>query len=193
MTNEEREAAAASRGAARAALLEKISRKKFKRERASAEEDRMNTPCEVHESDLRRYRAERDAAVHEREALKAHLLVEHEKLAQLQRQCARLERERDELAAQLAALRAEVRGPLALFDADSDEDPSRDDVHSALLMLRDALADTAPAAEAHTRRVQAEALESAAEAFALARREHRDVQHADSWLRARAAEIRGGR
>lgn len=96
----------------------------------------MRSACEVHESDLRRYRAERDAAVHERDALKAHLLVEHEKAAQLQRQCARLERERDELAAQLAALREACRGVAG---------------HAA---IHEVLADAAPAVDAYTHRAQ---------------------------------------
>lgn len=58
---------------------------------------------------------------------------------------------------------------------------------------RAALADTATAAEAYTRRVRAEALEAAGDAYEC------DEDHDDTggvcpkrWLRARAAEIRGG-
>lgn len=149
----------------------------------------MNNPCEVHEHDLRRYRAERDAAVHEREALKAHLLVEREKAA-------RLERERDALAAQLAALHAQVHEVVrhrdavpALEDAERRARATRggcpdegwgDDAPPSWQAWRDArqrldeakraimvgvgafsLADTAPAAEAYTKCVQAEECERA--------------------------------
>lgn len=112
-------------------------------------------------------------------------------------------RERDELAAQLAALR-EAAGPAAQAEYASDEETRT---------LRIALAASAPAVEAYTRRVQAEALESAATVFrgnqkrcearlpveivdvADARRE----ALAEAWCAAasecevRARELRGGR
>lgn len=97
--------------------------------------------------------------------------------------------ERDELAAQLAALR-EAAGPAAQAEYATDEETRA---------LRIALADTAAAVEAYTRRVQAEALESAAdsvcdhEQLAEGRTLAAERTSLQRWLRARAAEIRGGR
>ena len=107
---------------------------------------------------------------------------------------ARIADERDEARAQLAALHEARSRLLALFDADSDEDPLRDDLHRELAGLRDAAFDHA--VEAYTRRVQAEALESAAGALDPVDGNSLECDEREGvpdWLRARAAEMRGGR
>lgn len=131
---------------------------------------------------------------------------------------------RDALAAQLAALHAQVHKVVRNRDAvpalEEDERRARatrggcpdegwgDDAPPSWQAWRDArqrldeakraimvgvrafsLADIAPAAEAYTRRVQAEALESAADAI-----DYTNVPtDVWQWLRARAAKIRSGR
>lgn len=106
----------------------------------------------------------------------AALDVEREKVA-------RLERERDELAAHLAALRAEVRDVLA-------EPHAYIGNRERTVLTCAVAAATAPAVEAYTRRVQAEALESAADRHDA---EHPGWPQSGAWLRARARELRGGR
>lgn len=127
---------------------------------------------------------------------------------------ARLERERDELAAQLAALREAATGA-ARFWTDAPAPISHDGMNAVVQALFDALSASAPAVEAYTRRVQAEALESAADEieargeatrhpWMLGPSEHNpsgtvltDAGAAKCdearWLRARARELRGGR
>lgn len=94
--------------------------------------------------------------------------------------CAR--RERDEIAAQLAALRDAARSYREVAEVpagnlDTVQDVARDALDAAL-------AASAPAVEAYTRRVQAEAFESAAPHLLVL------VRH---FLRDRAAKLRGGR
>lgn len=115
------------------------------------------------------------------------------------------ERERDAARAQLAALREAAARYVHSLGEDEETHPtlgrvfvSRDD-DGAEDALDEALADTAPAVEAYTRRVQAEALESAAdsvcdhEQLAEGRTLAAERTSLQRWLRARAAEIRGGR
>lgn len=114
-----------------------------------------------------------------------------------QRRAEKAERGRDELAAQLAALREAAARYVHSLGEDEETHPtlgrvfvSRDD-DGAEDALDEALADTAPAVEAYTRRVQAEALESAAK---RANAEGGEEAHSWAlWMMERAAEIRGGR
>lgn len=143
----------------------------------------------------------------------------------------RCERERDELAAQLAALRdcasadgTTISGPCGvcvrcLRDGRASAHARAASVEAQLAALREAwmrydrscamtalhdpdarvawdraLAASAPAVEASTKRVQAEALESAAEAYSEEDDgEPRGTRQTCAWLRRRARELRGGR
>lgn len=173
MTNEEREAAAAIRREARVALREKISRLEQEREEA----------------------LEQLAAVHEKtiDALLDRNDAERKKVAELTR-------ERDALAAQLAALHAAGkahRDARAACDAEAERPRESQSSAPAVRLLGAtaaldaAIADTAPAVEAYTRRVQTEALESVANSLEA----WGDPYTADAIAEIRrvAAEIRGGR
>lgn len=121
-------------------------------------------------------------------------------VASVERRLAEAQRERDELAAQLAALREAAARYVHSLGWDEEVHPtlgrvsvSRDDEEAEDVLAR-AITDTAPAVEAYTRRVQAEALESAYEEYECD--EDHDATGAQcpkAWLRARAAKIRGGR
>lgn len=188
-----------------AAEREKAARLERERdeERASAERWRS------------RYEGERDTSIRlerERDAYKR-AKAENDERFMIERDTAR--RERDELAAQLAALReaaayinATDLAPRVTFYRDGEASGHR--VRYGLIR---ALAASAPAVEAYARRVQAEALESAATVFrgnqkrcearlpdeivdvADARRE----ALAEAWCaaasecEARARDLRGGR
>lgn len=115
-------------------------------------------------------------------------------------------RERDELAAQLAALREAAlihQSTAHLWDREVSSAEGFAESMGTLIdadsRLCEALAASAPAAESYTRRVQADALESAAddvcdhEQLAEGRTLAAERSSLQRWLRARAAEIRGGR
>ena len=117
-------------------------------------------------------------------------------------QVRRLERERDKLAAQLATLRshslaffdavANLRriGPPAVEGTSAEIDAYCDSMEA----LESALTAPAPAVETHTRRVQAEALDSAADVYCEEDDgEPRGTRQTCAWLRRRAADLRGGR
>lgn len=113
---------------------------------------------------------------------------------------ARLERERDELAAQLAVLREAVlihQSTAHLWDREVSSAEEFAESMGTLIdadsRLCEALAASAPDAEAYTRRVQADALESAADAMRADTSLPFDTRDGRDWLRARAAELRGGR
>lgn len=100
--------------------------------------------------------------------------------------------EHDTLAAALVEVREAGRGVLEMFDADSDEDPTRADMDASMCALRDALAALpADLAAERDRRVRAGTLESAADA--IERGSVLSQYGAHGWLRARAADERGGK
>lgn len=120
-------------------------------------------------------------------------------LASALRRAEKAERERDAARAQLAALREAAARYVHSLGEDEETHPtlgrvfvSRDD-DGAEDALDEALAASAPDAEAYTRRVQADALESAADAMRADTSLPFDTRDGRDWLRARAAELRGGR
>lgn len=141
------------------------------------------------------------------------LQVEHlsAALADEREKVARLERERDELAARLAALR-EAAADAAVASWPEEHDGRGRSVGPGIVVdahafaeLSAAIADVARAAEAYTRRVQAEAYEDDAAALEAQARDARAARPDPLWvraerleseaarLRARAAKLRGGR
>lgn len=168
---------------------------------AAREEDRQRAWRELHahidtlERENARLREERDDLRDERDELReraeetrtlaGYIATEREKVA-------RLERERDSFAAQLAVLREAARtyrevAEVPAGNLDTVQDVARADLDAAI-------ADTATAVEAYTRRVQAEAVDAAAKHLRdLASEGHPfalDMAHAIEDL---AAELRGGR
>lgn len=100
----------------------------------------------------------------------------------------RCERERDELAAKLAELREAATGA-ARFWTDAPAPISHDGMNNVVQVLFDALAATAPTAEAYTQRVQAEVVAERdaalrlVEAYGIVGREERGPSVGDAFVR----------